>query len=119
MKLLFQVLLLTLLTLSAHAKDVSFNGTKPAAIIDVRTSEEFSAGHIDGAINIPVDQIGQGIHSIKGLKKDSPILIYCRSGRRSSMARLTLEQQGYKNILDGGSMENLSKNLKICTARTC
>ncbi|MEI7431621.1 MAG: rhodanese-like domain-containing protein, partial [Betaproteobacteria bacterium] len=66
MKLFFQVLMLTLLTLTAHAKEVSFNGTKPAAIIDVRTPEEFSAGHINGAINIPFDQIGQGIHTING-----------------------------------------------------
>ena len=119
MKLILQVLMLALLALTAHAKEVSFNGTKPAAIIDVRTPEEFSAGHIDGAINIPVEKIGQGIQTIKGLKKDSPILVYCHSGRRSSMARLTLEQQGYKNILDGGGMEDLARNLKTCTAKTC
>lgn len=119
MKLFFQLLILAFLTLTAHAKEVSFKGIKPAAIIDVRTQEEFSAGHIDGAINIPFDQIGQVIHSIKGLKKDSPILVYCQSGRRSSMARLALEQQGFKNILDGGGMDNLTKTLNTCTAKTC
>ena len=119
MKFFLQALLLALFVLTAQAKDVSFNGTMPAAIIDVRTPEEFAAGHIDGAVNIPVDKIGQGIRSVKGLKKDSPILVYCRSGHRSAMARLTLEQQGYKNILDGGGMEDLVKKLKACTGKIC
>ena len=119
MKLFFQVLILTFLTLTAHAKEVSFNGIKPAVIIDVRTQKEFSVGHIDGAINIPFEQIGQEIHSIKGLKKNSPILVYCQSGRRSSIARQTLEQQGFTNILDGGGIDNLTKILKVCTAQNC
>lgn len=118
MKILLQVLLV-LLALTAHAKDVSFNGTKPAAIIDVRTPEEFAAGHIEGALNIPFDQIRQGIQSVKGLKKDSPILIYCRSGRRSAIAQATLAQQGYKRLMDGGGMETLTQNLKACTPKTC
>lgn len=119
MKFFLQVVVLALFALTAHATDVSFNGTKPAAIIDVRTPEEFSAGHIDGAINIPVDRIGQGIQSIKGLKKDSPILVYCRSGRRSAMARVMLEKQGYQRILDGGGMDDLSRNLKVCNTKNC
>lgn len=88
-------------------------------IIDVRTPEEFAVGHIDGAINIPVDLIGQGIQSIKGLKKESAILVYCRSGRRSGIAKTTLEQNGFKRILDGGGMESLAHNLKTCTNKVC
>lgn len=112
-------LFLVLLALTSQAADVSFNGTKPTIIIDVRTPQEFAAGHIDGAHNIPFDQIGQGIQSIKGLKKESPILIYCRSGRRSAIARGELEKMGYKRILDGGGMETLVQNLKACTPKTC
>jgi phage shock protein E len=119
MKFFFQILMLALLALNVHAREVSYNGTKPAAIIDVRTPDEFLAGHVDGAINIPVDQIGQGIASVKGLNKDSPILIYCRSGRRSAVARTVLEKQGYKRVMDGGGIDELTKNLKECTARTC
>jgi len=119
MRRFLQALVLALFVLTAHAKDVSFNGTKPAVIIDVRTPEEFSAGHIDGAINIPVEQVGQGIQFIKGVKKDSPILVYCRSGRRSAIAKSALEQQGYKRILDGGGIEELAKNLKVCVDKTC
>lgn len=119
MKMLFQALLMALLLATAHAKDIRFNGTKPAVIIDVRTPQEFAAGHIDGAVNIPFDRIGQGIQSIKGLKKDSTILVYCRSGRRSGIAKTTLEQRGFKQILDGGGMESLAHNLKVCTTKVC
>ena len=119
MKILLRFLGMALIAFSVQAADVSFNGTKPAAIIDVRTSEEFASGHIDGAINIPYEKIGQGIQSIKGLTKESPILVYCRSGRRSAIARSTLEQQGFKRILDGGAIESLTQNLKVCTPKTC
>ena len=119
MKTLLQILLLVCAFATAHAKEVSFNGIKPAAIIDVRTPQEFAAGHIDGAINIPYEQISQGIQSIKGLKKGSPVLVYCRSGRRSGIAKSTLEQLGFKQILDAGGMEAASQNLKTCTTKTC
>lgn len=119
MKKLIQILLLTLLALTVQAKDFSFNGTKPAVIIDVRTADEFASGHVEGALNIPYEQIGQGIQSVKGLSKDSPVLVYCRSGRRSAIARATLEKQGFKNILDGGGIDSLAQTLKPCTAKTC
>lgn len=111
--------LLLVLALTVQAKEVRFNGIKPVVVIDVRTPQEFAAGHIEGAHNIPVEQIGLGIKSIKGLKKDSPILVYCRSGRRSAHARAILEQQGFKRIMDGGGMETLARQLKTCTAKNC
>ena len=119
MKFFLQAVALALFALTALATDVSFNGTKPAVIIDVRTPEEFSSGHIDGAINIPVDQIRQGIQSIKGLKKDSPVLVYCRTGRRSALARGMLEKQGYQRILDGGGIDDLARSLKVCNTKNC
>ena len=76
-----------LTSLFAGAADVSFKGVKPAVIIDVRTPQEYAAGHIEGALNIPHDRIAEGIRAVKGLKKDQPVLVYCRSGRRSALAR--------------------------------
>lgn len=118
-----RVLLLVLLAvfaLAAQAKEVSFNGVKPVVILDVRTSGEYAAGHIEGALNVPLDQIAAGgSRVVKNLKKDSPILVYCRSGHRSAMARAALEQQGYKQILDGGAMDALAAKLKPCTATSC
>lgn len=119
MKIIIRILLLAALSLTVSAKDVSYNGTRASVIIDVRTAQEFAAGHIDGAVNIPYEQIGQGIQSLKGLTKDSAILVYCRSGRRSAVARATLEQQGYTRILDGGAIDTLASKLKPCAERTC
>lgn len=65
-----------LTSLFAGAADVSFKGVKPAVIIDVRTPQEYAAGHIEGALNIPHDRIAEGIRAVKGLKKDQPVLVY-------------------------------------------
>ncbi len=119
MKLMLRIVFLALFALSVQAKDVTFNGTKPQAIIDVRTPAEFAAGHIDGAVNVPLETVGQGLGSISGLKKDSAILLYCHSGRRSAMAKTTLEQQGYTKVINGGGIAEVEKNLKACPARGC
>ena len=114
-----RLLLLVAMSFSVSAADVSYNGVKPDVIIDVRSAEEFSAGHIEGAINIPVDQIGQKVSGIKKLKQGSTILVYCRSGRRSAAAAEILDRQGYKHVLDGGGIDTLAKSLKQCTSATC
>ncbi|MBS1196543.1 MAG: rhodanese-like protein [Proteobacteria bacterium] len=109
-----------LAAMPCQAEDVVLNGAKlQATIIDVRTPEEFAAGHIPGAVNIPVDRIESGIASIKGLGKDKQILLYCRSGRRSAIAKEILEKQGFRKIHDGGGMENFAKTLKVCSVQTC
>ena len=119
-KVLPIALLLMLSTVQIQAGEVMVNGTKmDAVVIDVRTVGEFAAGHIEGAINVPVEQIETGILSVKGLKKDSQILVYCRSGRRSAYAKGVLEKMGYKKINDGGGMEALARNFKNCSANAC
>ena len=119
MNALVRLLLLLVMSFSALAADVRYNGVKPDFIIDVRTAEEFSTGHIDGAINLPVDQIGQQLSGVKGLKPGSTVLVYCRSGRRSAAAAQILQQRGYKRVLDGGGIESLAKSLKQCTSAAC
>ncbi len=122
MSAVLRLFLLSLLMFGAslaHSADVRFNGVKPAVIIDVRTPQEFAAGHVDGAVNIPYDQIDQGIASLKGLKKDSTILLYCHSGRRSAIARETLADKGFKQVMNGGAMTSVMQNLKTCSAKAC
>ena len=58
---------------------------EPTLIIDVRTAEEFAAGHFPGAINIPHEDIIQGIKE-SNVGKDQTVLLYCRSGNRSGQA---------------------------------
>lgn len=116
---LIWLLILSFTPYVSLAADFRFHGIKPAVIIDVRTPQEFASGHIDGAVNIPYDQIGKSIDSLKGVKKDSPILLYCRSGRRSAIARSVLDGQGFSQTMDGGAMTSLMQNLKTCTANVC
>ncbi len=104
---------------TAHAGDVGFHGTKPAIIIDVRTPEEFIAGHLDGAVNMPLDQLNTKIKTATRIGKESPILVYCRSGHRSGLAKVQLKQMGYTRIFDGGGMSTLAGQLKPCGPKTC
>lgn len=76
-----------------------------ARIIDVRTAGEYRAAHLDRAINIPYDQIGQKISEVTTNKSDL-LLVHCQSGHRSAIAKTTLESMGYTNVSDLGSLEN-------------
>ena len=67
-------------------------------VLDVRTPEEFSSGHVPGAMNIPHDQLPNRLAELAGAK-DKEIVVYCRSGRRSEMALDTLSSQGFKRLL--------------------
>ena len=58
--------------------------------IDVRSAEEFNAGHLQDAVNIPHDKIVEGVKAI-GSDKDAPINLYCRSGRRAEAALTELK----------------------------
>lgn len=70
-----------------------------ATLLDVRTPMEFSMGHIEGAKNIPVQELGARFREIP--KGD--VVIYCRSGARSAAAAQFLRSQGYE-VLDIGPM---------------
>ena len=72
-------------------------------ILDVRTPEEFAAGHIAGAILIPDYEIGKKAESIL-TDKEQLILVYCRSGRRSKNAASELATLGYTNIKEFGGI---------------
>ncbi len=69
-----------------------------AIVVDVRTPAEFEAGHVKGAINIPFDQMGARAAEVG--RKDKPVVIYCRTGRRSGIAGEELKKQGFSAIYD-------------------
>ena len=74
-------------------------------LLDVRSEEEFSEGHIPGAINLPNEEIGT-TEIDKLPDKSQLILVYCRSGRRSKEASEKLVKLGYTNIVEfGGILE--------------
>ncbi|MFK8105201.1 MAG: rhodanese-like domain-containing protein [Saprospiraceae bacterium] len=63
-----------------------------AVIIDVRTAPEFSQGHADRSINIPLSEIKNQIKSLK--QQNKPLIICCRSGARAGSAISSLKQAG-------------------------
>lgn len=70
-------------------------------LIDVRTAEEFRAGHIPGAINVDVQTLPQQLHR---LPRDRALVLYCRSGSRSSYAAGLLRQAGFSDVYDLGGI---------------
>lgn len=76
--------------------------------IDVRTPKEFSGGHLEGAHNVPVEQIAGQISALVP-NKDTPVMLYCRSGRRAEQARKLLLQQGYTHVENKGGYADLLK----------
>lgn len=72
-----------------------------AQLVDVRTPEEFAAGHITGAVNIPVQDLQARMAEID---RDRAVIVYCRSGMRSANAARTLQAAGYESVHDLGPM---------------
>lgn len=79
-----------------------------ALLLDVRTAEEYAAGHIPGAELLPYDEIRSRFAEPD---KARPIVVYCRSGRRSAIARSTLMEMGYRNVSDFGAVSRWSGKL--------
>ena len=74
-----------------------------AVLLDVRRPDEYAAGHIPNAINVPNESIGTD--EIPELPdKDQLIMVYCRSGRRSKEASEKLVKLGYTNIVEFGGI---------------
>jgi rhodanese-related sulfurtransferase len=76
-------------------------GYRKAQLIDVREPNEFEAGHILGARNIPLSQLRM---RMKEVRPDLPVYLYCQSGMRSGRAATFLYRKGYKDLtqLKGG-----------------
>jgi len=73
--------------------------------IDVRTDQEYSEGHVEQAVNIPYEEIGERIESVTK-NKDQTIYVYCRSGRRSGIAKDTLNDLGYTDVVNLGGLDD-------------
>ena len=76
--------------------------------IDVRSAEEFKEGHLQDAVNIPVDQITANIARVAP-NKNAPVNLYCRSGRRAEVALQELRKMGYTNVTNHGGYQDLLK----------
>lgn len=77
-----------------------------AIMVDVRTAAEYNEKHIDGSVLLTLDTINETSISSIVDSKDTPIIVYCRSGNRSSQALTKLESLGYTEVYDLGSIDN-------------
>lgn len=82
-----------------------------AMVVDVRTAEEFAAGHLEGAINIPFEQIATEF-AARGIDKNTQVVLYCRSGRRSGIATDALQAEGFSHSYNGGGYQMLQEHQK-------
>jgi len=73
-----------------------------ARLVDVRTPGEFAAGHIPGAVNIPVGELNARMSELD--PRDVAVVVYCRSGQRSSSAARLFRSAGFKAVRDLGPM---------------
>jgi rhodanese-related sulfurtransferase len=80
-----------------------------AIVVDVRTTEEFSEGHVKGSKNIVLNSIPAKVAEIKKMNKK--IIAVCRSGARSGQATSFLKQQGI-DVINGGPWQNVAKYVK-------
>ncbi len=78
-------------------------------MVDVRTPSEFASGSVKGAVNIPLDAVMQNLARFKDKKN---IVVFCRSGNRSGQAKSILEQNGFKNVFNGGTWEDVARLVK-------
>lgn len=73
--------------------------SKGAKLVDVRTPEEYANKHVEGAVNVPLDTL----QSFDFGPTDTPLVVYCSSGKRSAQAAATLRAKGY-SVHDLGGM---------------
>ncbi len=95
---------------SAPAETVELSSD--ALLIDVRTPEEYAGGHLDGSTMLDLSG-GQFAEILPTLDPEAEYAVYCRSGNRSSQAAAMMEDAGFENVIDLGSIENAAKVTQI------
>jgi len=80
-------------------------------IIDVREQFEYAGGHVEGALNIPLDTIVHNHPQLNNVAKDEQLVVYCRSGGRASAAMRVLDSLGYSNVTNGVNKETIEAQL--------
>ena len=81
-----------------------------ALVVDVRTQSEWDQGHLAQAKLLPLPELAQRLRDVEewaGGDKAKPIVVYCRSGRRSGEAKTILERAGFARVENGGGYDDL------------
>ena len=114
MKTLFSILCgFVLLAISGCCSTESkISKENNAVLLDVRTPEEHKSGYLEGAVLLPLAELeSKTVNKIPD--KNTPIYIYCRSGRRAGTAVEKLKAMGYTNLHNLGGLKDARKKLNI------
>lgn len=84
----------------------------PGTLIDVRTAEEFTSGHLEGATNIDISA-PDFAEKIASLDKSASYTLYCRSGRRAGQALEIMKAQGFEKVSNAGGLEEAASALGL------
>lgn len=87
--------LVTLATLSVHDLKRRLDQREKLTVLDVRTTAEWNAGHIDGAVQIHGGKLQERMHEVP---RDKPVAVICGSGYRASIAASFLQRNGYEDV---------------------
>ncbi|RMG43456.1 MAG: rhodanese-like domain-containing protein [Candidatus Dadabacteria bacterium] len=79
-----------------------------AFLLDVRSEKEVAEGTLNGAVNIPHDQLSERLTEIP-VEKDHPIVVFCAVGGRASIAQDLLKEAGFKHVHNAGGYKDLLK----------
>ena len=80
-----------------------------AVLVDVRTPEEYATRHVEGAINIPVDDLESRIAEVSKGDTSKPVVVYCHSGNRAGRAKKILVDHGYSQVTNLGGIDDWDK----------
>ena len=80
-----------------------------AFLVDVRSPQEYAQSKVKGSVNIPLYNISKQIAKFKDKKQ---IIVFCRSGNRSSQAKAILQRNGFTNVVNGGTAGNVNQFVK-------
>lgn len=94
---------------SAPSVDLQSVIDEGAYLVDVRTPGEFAGGHVKGSVNIPLNMIPAQLAKFRNKKN---IIVFCQSGGRSSQAKNILQQNGFTNVINGGTWNNVRQFVK-------
>lgn len=104
--------LLLVAGLAACSSTPSVTVSPDTVIVDVRTPEEYAAGHLDGAVNVDL-QSGSFEQEIAQLPADGEYIVYCRSGNRSAQAVAIMDGLGFETVTDAGGIDAASSSTGI------
>ena len=92
------------------------DSTTSLLILDVSSEEEYAQGHLKGAVNIPISDLPRRIDE---LDVNSPVLVYCRTGRRSAQACSALVERGFTRVynMEGGLVAWMSSGYPVVTEK--